>query len=285
MVRIGMHDQGPQKTPSSNTSLTQGRQPRATDPCRLLWIQDAIPYFQYPKLSLNRQLVHGVFTRQGGVSDAPYNSLNTSYDVGDRKKNVTENLQKIKKTIGAKHLIFMHQNHGIGIQVLRKDRPKPDGALSADAMITDIPRLALLVKQADCQGVIVFDAHKKVVANAHCGWRGSVQNILGRVVTRMEQDFGCRRSHLCATIGPSLGPCCAEFVSYAEIFPDEFLKFMTRKNCFDFWAISCRQLVEAGLQEDNIEVAGICTRCRPDIFFSYRAEGRTGRFGTVAMLR
>ena len=258
----------------------------AQDPSRLLWTRDAVTHFQYPRLLLNRQLVHGVFTRQGGVSDPPFNRLNTSYRAGDRQENVTTNLRRIKETVGAERLIFMHQCHGIDIAVLRKDRPdKPGSVLSADALITDIPQVALLVKQADCQGVIVFDPQKKVVANAHCGWRGNVQNILGRVVTRMEQDFGSRRSDLFAAIGPSLGPCCAEFVSHEEIFPDDFLRFMVRENYFDLWAISCRQLVDAGLGEENIEVAGICTCCRIDMFYSYRAEGKTGRFGTVAMLR
>ena len=60
---------------------------------------------------------------------------------------------------------------------------------------------------------------------------------------------------------------------------------MVRKNYFDMWQISRRQLIEAGLNKENIEVAGICTRCRTDLFYSYRAEGTTGRFATVVMLK
>ena len=155
----------------------------------------------------------------------------------------------------------------------------------ADAMITNIPGLGLLVMQADCQGVIIFDPKKRVVANVHCGWRGNVANILGRVVARMAGTFGCTGSHLLAAIGPSLGPCCAEFVDHRAIFPGPFDRFRIGENHFDLWAISRGQLVEAGLQQENIEIAGICTRCRTDLFYSYRGEGRTGRFGTVAMLK
>jgi len=88
-----------------------------------------------------------------------------------------------------------------------------------------------------------------------------------------------------AAIGPSLGPCCGEFITHEQIFPNEFRQFMVRENYFDLWRISRWQLLNAGLIEENIEVAGICTRCRTDMFYSYRAEGITGRFATVAMLK
>ena len=88
-----------------------------------------------------------------------------------------------------------------------------------------------------------------------------------------------------AAIGPSLGPCCGEFVTHEEIFPKEFGRFMVGENHFDLWKLSRWQLLEEGIKEDNIEVAGICTKCRTDLFYSYRSEGVTGRFGTVVMLR
>ena len=288
MVRIRMHDQGPKKN-SLQTShfptsfLSENPIPGSSD---LLWIQEDLTYFRYPNLSLHPGLVHGVFTRRGGVSDPPYDSLNSAYTVADRPANVTANLNKIKKAIGAEQLMFMTQAHGENILVLRQDNfGSHSGVPPADAMITDMPRIALMVKQADCQGVIIFDPGKEVVANVHCGWRGNVQNILGNVVVRMKRDFDCRHSDLLAAVGPSLGPCCAEFVSHENIFPRHFDPFMVRENYFDLWAISCWQLVSAGLKRENIELSGICTRCRTDMFYSYRAEGITGRFATVAMLR
>ncbi len=100
----------------------------------------------------------------------------------------------------------------------------------------------------------------------------------------MKKDFGCIESHLLAGVSPSLGPCCAEFVSHKEIFPDAFKRFMVQENYFDLWAISRLQLESAGLKGCNIEIAGICTRCKADLFYSYRGEGKTGRFGAIAML-
>jgi hypothetical protein len=101
----------------------------------------------------------------------------------------------------------------------------------------------------------------------------------------MRTKFGCDPSQLRAAIGPSLGPCCAEFITYKEIFPESFRPFMIRDNYFNLWAISRSQLLESGLKEANIESADLCTRCRTDLFYSYRGEGKTGRFATVVMLK
>ena len=241
---------------------------------------------QFPILIGQPHLIHGVFTRHGGFSEHPYDSLNTSYKTGDRSTSVKKNLQIIRETIGAGHLIFMNQVHGRNIIALREcDRLDLGLTTDADAMVTNIFNVALMVKLADCQGVILFDSVKLVVSIVHCGWRGNALNILGAVVREMRSEFGCNKSDILAAIGPSLGPCCAEFIPYKEIFPEEFRRFMVRKNYFDLWEISRSQLVEAGLRKENIEIAGICTKCNTDLFYSYRAEGITGRFATIAMLR
>jgi len=258
----------------------------APDEPGLLWIEQPVPYFRHPLLSSYPQLSHAVFTRHGGISHPPYDRLNTSYDVGDFPRHVASNLAIIKDTLGAGKLLYMKQVHGSGILAVHtgdeRGRLKP---LSGDAIITDVPGLAVLVKQADCQGVILFDPGKSIVGIIHCGWRGNVGNILGKVVARMKRDFGCVAGDLLAGIGPSLGPCCAEFVDYEMIFPQSFQKFRVDTTYFNLKAISRQQLLNAGLGEENIEISDICTRCRTDILYSYRGEGRTGRFGTVAMLR
>jgi YfiH family protein len=268
-------------------SSTRFKHSETLDLSDLSWVREGVRYFRYPKLLSDRQLVHGVFTRHGGVSDPPYDSLNTSYTVGDRKEDVTANLRRLEEAMGARYLMFMNQCHGDGVRMLCQDdfTEPTDEIPFADAMITDIPFVALMVKQADCQGIIIFDPKRRVLANVHCGWRGNVKNILGRVLIRMKQHFGCKGSDMLAAIGPSLGPCCAEFVDHEEIFPKGFKEFMVLENHFNLWAVSCWQLVNEGVRQEGIEVAGICTRCRTDLFYSYRGEGKTGRFGTVAMLR
>lgn len=209
-----------------------------------------------------------------------------SASTGDSPTNVEANLSLIREVTGAESLRFINQAHGKNILILRKGSPE-DGAepVMADAMVTDAAGVGLLVKQADCQALILYDPLRKAVANVHCGWRGNAQNILSDVIAAMKEEFDCEPPLMRAAIGPSLGPCCAEFVTHREIFPESFRPFMVRDNFFDLWAVSRFQLVKSGLREENIESADWCTRCRTDLFFSYRGEGRTGRFATVAMLK
>ena len=220
-----------------------------------------------------------------GTSAPPFHTLNASYSTDDPPENVTRNLRIIRTALGAEDLLYMKQVHGTAIHTVSGAGPlEPPGGIEADALITDRPGVALMVKQADCQGVILYDPGKEVLALVHCGWRGNTQDILGKTVERMKTEFGCSASRIKAAIGPSLGPCCAEFVTHEEIFPASFRRFMVRENYFDLWGISRWQLTEAGVREIHIETADICTRCRTDLFFSYRAERTTGRFATAAML-
>jgi polyphenol oxidase len=245
----------------------------------------SLSYLQFNSLLRHANLAHGIFTRNGGVSLPPYNSLNVSYNTGDLSDNVRENLGLIKDAVGARQIVSMNQVHGTDILTFHENNPHDLVSETADAIITDVPLLGILVKQADCQGVIIFDAVRSVVAAVHSGWRGNVQDILGVVVKKMELGFGCEAKDLTATIGPSLGPCCAEFTTYREIFPEEFKKFIVDDNHFNLWEISRMQLSRAGLMKDNIKIAGICTKCNTSLFYSYRGEGATGRFGTVVMLK
>jgi len=138
---------------------------------------------------------------------------------------------------------------------------------------------------ADCQSILLYDPIQKVIANVHCGWRGSTKNIAGRTVDVMNKRFGCNRRDLIAGISPSLGPCCAEFVNYRSEIPQKFWRYKSANDHFDFWALSREQLIAAGLLRENIETGGICTKCNTDAFFSYRGEGQTGRFASVIGLK
>lgn len=252
----------------------------------LLETQHLAPYLQYQDLSQYHQLKHGIFTRHGGTSHSPYDSLNTSDEVGDSRKNVAANLMIIKHAMGARRILFTRQTHGTEILIVdTKTTEMFRSSWQADAMLTNISGIGLMIKQADCQAVILFDPRENVIANVHCGWRGNVKNILGRVVCMMEDRFDCRTEDLVAAIGPSLGPCCAEFITHKDIFPPDFEDFRVSENHFDLWRLSSHQLVTEGINPDNITVSEICTRCHMDRFFSYRGEGVTGRFGTVVMLK
>jgi polyphenol oxidase len=263
--------------------------PFSSDPLRRVVHGDLpreILYLEFPGLASFPEVLHAVFTRHGGISQGAFHSLNIGPLTGDSPENVRTNLEIVRTTLGARSLVSIQQVHGTHIAIVRETSATiSEEPIQADAMITALPGVALVVKQADCQAVILLDPEKKVIANVHCGWRGHRENLLGTVVDRMSVDFGCRPSDLRAGISPSLGPCCAEFVTHDQLFPEQFMRFMVKENFFDFWAISRWQLAESGVKEENIETAEICTKCSTPLFFSYRAEGTTGRSATAVMLK
>ena len=244
-----------------------------------------LPYYRFANMTHQRGIVHGIFTRQGGKSQAPFNSLNTGLGIGDRADAVAENRRRVAACLGVNSLMFIHQVHGSGIKVFREGKGKgPCHNAVGDAMVTDMPGIGLAIQVADCQAVVLYDPVCGVVANVHSGWRGSIVNIIGRTVETMTEEFGCDPGNLLAGVGPSLGPCCAEFVNYQQEIPEKWWSYRVSEDHFDFWAMSRYQLHKAGIPSENIEITGHCTHCHPEQFFSYRAEGITGRFVVVAGL-
>jgi YfiH family protein len=246
--------------------------------------------FQFACLSGFPELSHQVFSRKGGLSRAPFDELNVAFSVGDNQEDVRGNRRLVANRVDCRYTVYANQVHGTDILIYSGKEPaaaaQAGSPRSGDALISDIPGLALAVQVADCQAILLYDPVRKVVANIHSGWRGSVDDIAGKTVAVMESRFGCRGKDMIAAIAPSLGPCCSEFINYRSEIPEKFWKYKDDGNCFDFWKISCDQLGNAGLRPDNIQAGGMCTRCSTDYFYSYRgAAGNTGRFATVIGLR
>jgi len=227
---------------------------------------------------------HGMFTRSGGVSSEPFVSLNLSYHVGDRPERVQANRTRIQTVLGLHQLVSVHQVHGD--RILRVDHAHVKHEVQGyDALISTLSGTGLLIQQADCQAVLLSAPQHGTIAAIHCGWRGSVLNIIGKTIQCLRVDYGVPSSTLVAVISPSLGPCCAEFIHYRTELPSWMHGYQVRPHYFDFWAISRRQLLDAGVLPERIDIAGRCTRCDPE-FFSYRraskiTKGITGRNGSV----
>ena len=248
--------------------------------------QNGVSFYQFKNLVACSGVDHRIFTRNCGYSQPPFASLNVSFGIGDTQKNVSANRGIISRIMGADQLVFARQVHGCEIAVLSRDSKKGgttvDGrSFTADAMVTDICGKNIVIQVADCQAVFLYEPARRVIGNIHCGWRGSVQNIIGRTIEVMEQYFGCHPGRIRAGIGPSLGPCCAEFINYRKEIPLEFWRYKGLNAHFDFWSLSREQLKRAGVADTNIESSEICTRCHSDDFFSYRAARTTGRFAAV----
>jgi YfiH family protein len=256
----------------------------------ILQKQNGVSFFQFPHLTVYPHVWHGVFTRKDGLSSGPFRSLNVSFGIGDQNINVESNRDRVSQCFEGKDTVYLNQIHGTNIVVFkRNDTTKIDQTQSplyaGDATITDIPGKFLIIQIADCQSVLMYDPIRRVIANVHSGWRGSIKNIIGLTVQTMKKNFHCNPSNIVAGIGPSLGPCCAEFINYTKEIPEYLWKYKDEKDHFDFWSLSCDQLCEAGVLFENIFLGKLCTKCNTDLFFSYRGEGTTGRFASVIGLQ
>lgn len=243
-------------------------------------------YYRSPLLAALPEVVHGFFTRQGGVSTGAYDSLNVSPAVGDQLELVAENQRLMQQALGLENLASAAQVHGGHAAVITTaGQAQGEDIPEVDILVTTVPGLGLVIKQADCQAVMLYDPLNRVVANVHCGWRGHIHDILGETISLLQTRFGSRPRDLYAAIGPSLGPCCAEFRNFRQEFPETLWSYQVRPTYFDLWHLAFDQLVAAGLQPKHLDLARLCTRCGAGDFFSYRRDKVTGRQGAVIALR
>jgi polyphenol oxidase len=233
-------------------------------------------FIQAPALASHSGIRHAFFTRQGGVSDGIYASLNGGIGSSDEPAKVQENRRRMAAALGAKHdaLISVHQVHSPDAVIVegpwRGERPK------ADAMVTATPGLALGITTADCGPVLFADAEARVIGAAHAGWRGAVTGVLESTIAAMER-LGARRATIVAVLGPTISQKAYEvgpdFIRrFAEEAPGHVRFFKEAEKpdhaMFDLPGFIGARLEAAGVGEfTNL---GLCTYSDEERFFSYR---------------
>ncbi len=238
-------------------------------------------------------LVQAVSERFGGVSPAPWNTLNLGSNVGDDAQNVSENHKRLCRALGISQadVVSVHQVHGN--QVVRVGRENAGAVLgNADGMVTSDTNVFMLMRFADCVPILFYDPHKHVAGIAHAGWRGTANGVVGHTVEALQREFDCNPADLIAVIGPSIGPCCyevgpdvVEAMKANSAIPESVIVWQSSgKPYVDLWQANAAQLENAGVR--HIEVARICTACHSDRFFSHRASGgHAGRFAALIGLK
>lgn len=250
-------------------------------------------YYQFESLAGQADLTHGLFTRLGGVSAAPWTSLNLGGTVGDDPEAVNENLQRAYHALDLdpQRACTVWQVHSADTVLVHGRAANRRWLARADGMITDRRGVPLTMRFADCTPIVLYDPDHHAIGLAHAGWRGTVQNMAGRIVQAMQAAFGTQPEALVAGIGPAIGPEryqvgpeVVEATVQAFGVTDELVRRDADGSAtLDLWAANRVALERAGVRQ--IEVAGICTASRTDEFFSHRAEhGRTGRFGVMIAL-
>ncbi len=240
-----------------------------------------------------QNVVQGVFTRRGGVSPAPWDSLNVGGTVGDERERVVENRRRSFHALGRQldSLFDVWQVHSADAVFAEAPRPPAGEHAKADIILTDRPEVTLYMRFADCVPILLHDPRRKIVGIAHAGWLGTVRGACLAAVRAMEEHYGSRPEDIQAGIGPSIGP------DHYEVGPDVIsrvgdsfgadvhglISSRQGRTYLDLWAANRRQLEMAGVRQ--IEVAGICTACHLEDWYSHRAErGKTGRFGALIAL-
>jgi YfiH family protein len=254
--------------------------------------QNGIRYFSFD--SFPGEVKQAVFTRRGGVSPAPWDSLNVGGLVGDDLAHVKANRIRSFEALGRNPTSIYDTWLVHSTDVICTDRPRDldQPPVQADSILTDNPLITLFMRFADCVPLLFYDPQKGIVGIAHAGWLGTVRGVARRTIEKMKSQYGSKPENIVAGIGPSISR------DHYEIGPDVILKvresfgaeeerLLESRNgrvYLDLWMANYIQLQKAGLEK--IEVSEVCTACHLEDWFSHRAEkGKTGRFGALIGLQ
>lgn len=257
-------------------------------------------YITFPSFSNYEDLLHCFTTRKGGISEGPYESMNLGQGTDDDIENVKKNYRILVENLGIElnDIVKPYQSHTNEIRYVDEGHKgwlfkKSKDLKDVDGLITDKRKLALITIHADCTPLFFYDPVKKIIGMAHAGWRGTVDNIAVKMVEKLSQKMGSKPEDIKVVIGPSLGQCCFEVdKDVADIFLDKdkkFEQFMIKRGIkyhFDLWEINKYLLMSKGIKNENIEISGLCTKCRNDLFFSHRGQkGKRGLMAGLIMLK
>lgn len=261
--------------------------------------KNELSILQFANLNRFSELFHFSSTRIAGCSTDNYSSLNLGFNSGDLPKNVMENRITLCDAleINPDRLVFPKQTHTATVKTITPgfftagEAEQKHFLNETDAVITNLKSVCVAIKTADCVPVLLFDQKRKVVAAIHAGWRGTVQNIVLKTISKMVKEFGSETCDLFAGIGPSISPEVYEVGDEVwKQFVPEFYHASNpakaEKRVLDLWSANYHQLIIAGIPASQIEVARLCTWSDPVQFFSARRDGlKTGRMATGIMLR
>lgn len=252
--------------------------------------QGPFPFYRFENIAEFHEVVH--FVSSGAKTIGFADEMDPEW--------IRSNRRALAKAVGfdPNRWVMGHQVHAahvavvtvgeVGRGALDKESRLPD----TDALVTAEEEVCLTVLSADCVPVLLYDPQCRVIAAVHAGWRGTAASIVQETVRVMQRDFHCQPQQIRAGIGPSIGRCCFEVgEEVARVFEARFPSAVSKghsegKYQVDLWEINRMELLEVGLTDGHIEVAGMCSVCHEDRFFSYRRDGKTaGRFGAGILLR
>jgi YfiH family protein len=257
----------------------------------------AVPFFSCTPMRGDWPVLHAFSTRLGGVSAAPYATLNMGFGSGDDRARVTQNRQRFGRAVGfdPERLVTLRQVHGHRVVFLSPgDDPASVRGTPADALISSCPEIPLAVITADCFPVVLVVPSVPLVGIAHSGRRGTAERVVPTAILQMCGRFSLRPDAVFAAIGPGIGGCCYE-VDEANAVP--FLAPFSAADSvvrpsrpghryLDLQRAILLQLLAIGVPSQHIWSADLCTACHLQWFYSYRRDGAcSGRMLNVVMIQ
>jgi YfiH family protein len=252
-------------------------------------IQGRLSVFKFESFRKYKDIVHFITTKEGWVSGS-----NPRF-TGDQESEYLEFRKELAVSGEWKldQFVFPMQTHSDHVEIAGKLNGTPAVA-DTDALISNKPGLFLCVQTADCVPVLLFDPELKVVAAVHAGWRGTVSKIAAKTIQQMVAEYGCNPQDIVAGIGPSIHMHAYEVGSEVveavkANFNNSAVLLKPSLNAghayFDLWEANKSILIEAGVQEENIEIMGLCSFEHADLFYSARRDGiDTGRMVSAIQL-
>lgn len=255
----------------------------------------------YPILAQFPELLHFCTTRHGGVSSGNFGTFNFSPYSGDIPENQKANIGLLANELhlSTQQILFPYQMHSDNVKIINSeflqfsDVYKMTFLEGVDALITNLANVCIGITTADCVPVLIFDKVNNVIAAVHAGWRGTCARIVEKTIQQMIIVFGTDPGNIFASIGVSISP---DVYNVGAELMEEFEKayfpvseiFDKRENqiYLDLWNANKWLLMQVGVPENQIEIAGICSYTHSDDFFSARKLGlKSGRMLSGIMLK
>jgi|SRR5690554_2531340 YfiH family protein len=219
----------------------------------------------------NPLCIGGFSSRNGGVSKGQYYSLNLGLQTGDKDSAVAQNRQQFFNAIAPGYkVVYLEQIHSGVVQYVDFEYDVVQG----DAFFTQEKNVLLTISTADCAPILLHDEEYSIIAAIHCGWRGAHEKIIEQTIAQL--SLYVPPENLRAYIGPMIQQSSYEVgAEFDTLFPPEFIKKESGKRFFDLNSYIEDVLVESGV--GRIMNTRLCTYSNPDMFFSHRRDGDTGR--------
>lgn len=228
--------------------------------------RDELVYFQFEEFNNYSHIFNHLFSSRIGW---------------DKDKNKMKEQIASIMDIPKENVIDVKQVHGTDIIVVDSDL-KDSGdnrQLEGDGLVTNLSKISLITYHADCVPIFFADVSNRVVGLAHSGWKGTLNNISGKMINLMEKHFNSKTKNILIGIGPSIGACCYEVKEdLIQVFTKKYSHFNNifrvdgGKTFLDLWKVIYLQILDEGIPKENIIAANTCTSCNVDKFYSYRKE-------------